>query len=68
MFVSAADQPVNEQDTRFALAVVELQVSTLHTNISVIGVKFEFFIKETSGIVIKISIGHLCLQVSFSVH
>ena len=26
MFVSAADQPLNEQETRFALAVVELQV------------------------------------------
>ena len=27
VFVSAADQPLNEQDTRFALAVVELQVT-----------------------------------------
>ena len=26
LFVGAADQPVNEVDTRFALAVVELQV------------------------------------------
>ena len=26
LFVAAADQPVNEVDTRFALAVVELQV------------------------------------------
>ena len=26
VFVSAADQPLNEQETRFALAVVELQV------------------------------------------
>ena len=32
MFVSAADQPVNEQDTRFALAVVELQVNTNISN------------------------------------
>ena len=32
VFVSAADQPVNEQDTRFALAVVELQVNTNISN------------------------------------
>ena len=27
LFINAADQPANEQETRFALAVVELQVS-----------------------------------------
>ena len=30
MFVSAADQPLNEAETRFALAVVELQVRARH--------------------------------------
>ena len=29
MFVSAADQPLNEAETRFALAVVELQVRAI---------------------------------------
>jgi hypothetical protein len=27
LFINAADQPANQQETRFALAVVELQVS-----------------------------------------
>ena len=30
LFINAADQPANEQETRFALAVVELQVRHYH--------------------------------------
>lgn len=33
MFVSAADQPLNEAETRFALAVVELQVSEIRQSV-----------------------------------
>ena len=55
MFVSAADQPLNEQETRFALAVVELQVIS--------GGRSEFWGRvETHqspvSFVINISIGH----------